>query len=143
MTALKIIEAVSIPERELWFHYVCSSGPGGQNVNKVATGVCLRFDFHRSTALPEYCRQRLKHLSDARISKDGVITIKADRHRTREMNRSDALNRLTHLIRSALARRKIRRPTRPTKASREQRLDVKKKRGQTKKKRKNPTGDDF
>lgn len=143
MTALKVTDSISIPDRELSFHYICSSGPGGQNVNKVATGVHLRFDFRHSAALPPHCRAALKTLGDSRIGKDGVITIKATRHRTQEMNRNDALNRLAHLLRKAAAKPKVRRPTRPTTTSRALRLDVKKKRGQIKKLRKSPISNDF
>ena len=133
MTALKVTDSISIPDRELSFHYICSSGPGGQNVNKVATGAHLRFDFRHSPTLPLRYKEGLEAWSDSRIGKDGVITIKANRYRTQEMNRNDALNRLAHLLRKAAAKPKARRPTRPTAASRKLRLDVKKKRGQAKK----------
>jgi ribosome-associated protein len=143
MTALKITNSLSIPENELSFQYIRSSGPGGQNVNKVATGAHLRFDFRHSPTLPMRYKECLEALSDSRIGKDGVITIKANRHRTREMNRKDALDRLAHLIRTAALPKKPRRPTRPTMASRESRLDVKRKRGMTKKLRKYSISNDF
>jgi len=143
MTTLKVTESISTPGRELDFQYIRSGGPGGQNVNKVATGVHLRFDFRGSTALPARCKESLENLSDSRIGKDGVITIKAQRHRTQEMNRTDALNRLAHLIRQAMVPRKTRRPTRPSATSREQRLETKRKRGQIKKQRKNPEPPDL
>jgi ribosome-associated protein len=143
MTALKVTESISIPDRELILHYIRSGGPGGQNVNKVATGAHLRFDFRNSPTLPLRYKECLEALSDSRIGKNGVITIKANRHRTQEMNRNDALSRLAQLIRKAVIPRKSRRPTRPTTASRELRLDVKKKRGQAKKMRKGPTSADF
>ncbi len=138
MTALEVTNSIAIPDRELIFHYIRSGGPGGQNVNKVATGAHLRFDYRNSPTLPLRYKECLEELSDSRIGKDGVITIKANRHRTQEMNRNDALNRLEQLIRKAVMPRKSRRPTRPTTASRESRLDVKKKRGQAKKLRKKP-----
>lgn len=140
---LKISESLLIPKNELKFHYVCSGGPGGQNVNKVATGVHLQFDFRKSTALPQSYKNGLEALSDARISKDGVITIKANRFRTQEMNRNDAMNRLAHLLRSAVISRKSRRPTRPTNASRKRKLEMKKRRGLIKNQRKKPTVSDF
>ena len=143
MTALRISDSISIPEKELSFHYIRSGGPGGQNVNKVATGVHLQFDFRHSPTLPPNYREGLERMPDTRIGKDGVINIKANRHRTREMNRNDALNRLVQLIRTAAVPRKTRRPTRPTKASQELRLDVKKKRGQIKKLRKGPISNGF
>jgi ribosome-associated protein len=143
MTALKITNSLSIPEKELSFHNIRSSGPGGQNVNKVATGVHLQFDFRRSPTLPRHCKESLEGFPDSRIGKNGVITIKAYRHRTRELNRNDALNRLAQLIRLAAVPRKTRRPTRPTAASRKLRLDMKKKRGETKKLRKRPISNDF
>jgi ribosome-associated protein len=142
MPVLKINDHISIPARELRFNYFSSSGPGGQNVNKVATGVHLRFAFLHSDSLSESCKARLGNLADSRIGKDGVITIKAQRHRTREMNRTDAVNRLANLIRAAAAPRKKRRPTRPTAASRNQRLESKRKRGHIKQKRQRPAADE-
>ncbi|MBN2428817.1 MAG: aminoacyl-tRNA hydrolase [Deltaproteobacteria bacterium] len=139
MTALKITDTLSIPDKEMQFSYCCSGGPGGQNVNKVETGVHLRFNFRHSESLPPHCRARLEALADSRVGKDGTITIKAQRYRTREQNRDDALNRLAHMLRKAAAKPKVRHATRPTAGSRKLRLEEKKKRGQAKILRKKPT----
>ena len=138
MAALKITDTISIPGKELNFHFFCSSGPGGQNVNKVATGVHLRFNFRHSETLPAHCRARLETMADSRVGKDGTITIKAQRYRSREQNRDDALLRLALLIRSAAKQLKKRRPSQPTAASQRLRVEVKKKRGQAKKMRRKP-----
>lgn len=108
-----------------------ATGHGGQNVNKVSTAIHLRFDIPHST-LPAIYKQRLLALNDSRISKDGVIIIKAQSYRTQEQNRDDALQRLVELIQSTLVIQKKRRPTRPTRASRERRVDNKKKLSQKK-----------
>ena len=114
-----------------------ASGPGGQNVNKVATAVQLRFDARRSPSLPEPVRARLEKLAGARLTKDGIIVIFADRFRTQERNRADALERLLQLIRRA-AEPKPRRPTRPTAASKERRLKGKSERSGVKRLRGRP-----
>jgi ribosome-associated protein len=106
-------------------------GSGGQNVNKVSSAIHLRFDIRRST-LPDAYKQKLLELSDSRITKDGVIVIKAQTYRTQEQNREDALNRLKELILSAMVVQKKRRPTKPTKGSQRRRVDAKKKKGATK-----------
>ncbi|MEJ2481430.1 MAG: alternative ribosome rescue aminoacyl-tRNA hydrolase ArfB [Acidihalobacter sp.] len=130
-TDFEISPNVSVPAHEIELSGVRSSGPGGQNVNKVSSAIHLRFDV-RASSLPEALRERLLSLSDRRISRDGVIVIKAQRHRSQERNVEDALERLRTLIRSAMDESKPRRPTRPTRGSRERRLAKKTAHGQTK-----------
>lgn len=108
-----------------------SSGPGGQNVNKVSTAIHLRFDI-RASSLPDFYKTALLNLKDRHITREGLIIIKAQRSRSQEENRADALHRLAVLIRSVATPRKIRKATRPTRASREKRLESKKKRSTTK-----------
>ena len=112
-----------------------ASGPGGQNVNKVASAVQLRFDAARSPALPDDVRARLMEMAGSRLTREGVIVISADRFRTQERNRADALERLVELIRAAAVRPAVRRATRPTLASKRRRLESKQRRAQTKRDR--------
>jgi ribosome-associated protein len=126
---------------ELQFRFVRASGPGGQNVNKVATAVQLRFDAARSPSLSEAVRQRLMRLAGKRLTADGEIVIEARRHRTQEQNRQDAVERLTALIRQATVEPKSRRKTRPTAASRERRLTAKLRRSRIKQTRGQIDGD--
>jgi ribosome-associated protein len=128
---LEITPTLSIDERELQIDFIRSSGPGGQNVNKVATAVQLRFDV-RASSLPEEVKARLIHLAGKRITSEGILWIEAKRFRTQEQNREDALQRFVELVRRSLIKPKARKRTKPTKASKEERLKGKKKRGEIK-----------
>ena len=125
---IRINDSISIDARELEERFVRASGPGGQNVNKVATAVQLRFDLRRSPNLPDDVRERLARLAGNRLTRDGVIVIAAQRHRTLERNRKDALDRLVQLIRRAAVAPAIRRASKPPAGSRERRLQSKRRR---------------
>lgn len=129
---IRITDSIAIDESELSEDFVRSSGPGGQNVNKLSTAVQLRFDVRRSPSLPNDVAVRLMRLAGSRLTKDGVIVITAQRHRTQERNRQDARDRLIDMIRAAAVPPVKRRPTKPTKASREKRIESKKRRGSIK-----------
>ncbi len=129
---LKISLAVSIPDEELELKAIRSQGAGGQNVNKVSSAIHLRFDIVASS-LPEFYKERLLALRDKRITKEGVIVIKAQEHRTQEKNRDEALSRLQALIKSAIVVQKVRRATKPTRGAKKRRLEGKNKRSQLKK----------
>jgi len=135
---LYITQNISIHEREIGEEFVCSSGPGGQNVNKVATAVKLRFDVLRSPSLPDEVRSRLIHLAGRKMNRKGELIIDARRFRTQEKNRKDAIDRLIGLVRKAAQKPKPRFKTRPTLASREHRLETKHKRSGIKQARKKP-----
>jgi ribosome-associated protein len=132
---LKINEKLSIPLQEISISAIRSQGAGGQNVNKVSTAIHIRFDVQASTAMSDEDRERLLRVKDRRLSKDGVIVIKSQRYRSQDKNRSDALERLAELIRKALVVEKPRKATKPSKKSRQMRLDEKTKRGRLKESR--------
>jgi ribosome-associated protein len=125
---IRITDTISIDESELEESFVRSSGPGGQNVNKLSTAVQLRFNVRQSLSLPNDVAIRLMKLGGKRITKDGVLVLIAQNHRTQERNRAEALERLTDLIREASVRPVPRRATKPSKASKRERLDGKKRR---------------
>jgi ribosome-associated protein len=129
---IRITDRISIEERELEEHFVRASGPGGQNVNKLSTAVQLRFDVRRSPSLAADVRTRLERLAGRRLTRDGVLVIMAQRHRTQERNRQDALDRLVELIQQASVAPTPRRPTKPTRGSKERRLATKKNRSSIK-----------
>jgi ribosome-associated protein len=130
---IKIAPDIVIHEKELTFDFVRSSGPGGQNVNKVATTVQLRFDIRAADGIPVGVKSRLRKIAGKRITEDGVLIIKAGRFRKQEQNRQDAVERLVELLKAAAVKPKKRIKTRPTKAAKERKLAAKKQRGQLKK----------
>ena len=132
---IPIDDTLALDESEISESFIRASGPGGQNVNKVASAVQLRFDVRRSPSLPEPVRTRLERLGGHRVSQDGVLVITAQRFRSQERNRADALARLVALIRRAATPPTPRRPTRPSAAARERRLAAKARRARLKQQR--------
>jgi ribosome-associated protein len=133
--SLIISPAISIPDDELEWKFMRSSGPGGQNVNKVSSAVQLRFALALNQSLPSGAKSRLRRLAGQRLTEDGSILLSARSERSQEQNRRAALERLTALVRAAMVEPKIRKKTRPTRAAKERRIESKKRRGSTKQER--------
>lgn len=138
---IKITHSLLFDESEVEYQFIRSPGPGGQNVNKVATGVLLRFNVKVSASLSEDIKTRLVKIAGTKLSTDGELVIKATRCRTQNRNKQDALKRLCHLLKIAATPPKKRRATKPTKTSIEKRLDSKKKLGKIKSMRRKPIAD--
>lgn len=129
---IELAPGLSLDDKDLIWRFVRASGPGGQNVNKVASAVELRIDIDRITGLPPDARNRLVRLAGYRLSQDNILVIQAQRFRSQERNRADALERLSALLQQAMIRPRVRRATRPTKGSKERRLKGKTERSRTK-----------
>ena len=132
VSGIRVADGIVLSESELQFIFLRASGPGGQNVNKVATAVQLRFDVKNSPSLPEEARERLFQIASKRISEAGILVIEAKRYRTQERNRQDALDRLLNFIRKAVDKPVPRKRTKPTHTSIQRRLESKRRRGEIK-----------
>ncbi len=139
---IQVTETIAIEEGEIREEFVRASGPGGQNVNKVATAVQLRFDVANSPSLPEDVRERLVRLAGKRMTEEGVLIIDARRFRSQERNREDAIERLVELIRKAAEKPKVRRKTKPSGAARARRLESKRRQAEKKRLRRSIPSDD-
>ncbi len=138
---IPIAPGIAFDPREIEENFIRASGPGGQNVNKVSSAVQVRLDLRRAGTLPEALRDRAAALGGRRVTADGVLVITAQRHRSQDRNRQDALDRVVALLREAAVRPVVRRDTKPTKAARRRRTDAKVLRGEVKRLRSTPVGD--
>ena len=138
---IAITPSLALDESEIQFEFVRAAGPGGQNVNKVATAVQLRFDVRRSPSLPAEVKARLVKLAGRRVSEDGILVITARRYRSQEQNRADAVQRLVKMIQKAATRPRVRKATRVSQSAKAARVDEKKRRGQVKHRRRRPSED--
>ena len=137
---IHVTDTIAIDEKEIQEDFIHASGPGGQNINKVATAVQLRLDVRNSPSLPEDVRERLIRLAGRRITGDGILIIKARRFRSQDRNRQDAINRMIDLIRKALETPKPRRETKPTPASKKRRMNAKRRHSEIKRMRRSIHG---